>query len=584
MTDTINGSDAILKVIRSWGVDHIYGYPGGSYDSGMNAIYNQKKELKFIRVRHEEAGALAASAEAKLTGKIGVCFGSSGPGAAHLLNGLYDARSDHAPVLAMVAQVPSTNMNLDFFQAVDEEPMFEDVANAYCKTAITAESLPRLIDDAIRHAYKYHGVAAVIIPKDFGWAKIKDNYITNANNLQKPIYPEPDPDKIDKAYNLIKNAKAPELYFGLGAKNSRKELEEISKKFKMPLVSSVPAKGVVPNGFKGYLGSEGRVGSKPASETSFNADVALEVGEDVPFSIFYFPPKTKVIQIDTDIEKLGKRHPTTVGILADAKKSLQALLNKGKELKPTAFYKASLADMDNWEKWHNSFIDSKETPVRPEPIYDVLDKTASDKAIFTVDVGNSNINFERLINMHDDQKWTLSGQHATMGYAVPAGQAAKIVYPDRDVYTLSGEGAFPMMGQEILTQIEYNLHVINIVFSNGTLGYIEGEQRDDTHQPLSGVYLPDTNWEAITNGFGAKGYTARNKQEFKNALEDAKSVKGPVVIDVKLTHEMPLTTQHMYIDPAFQDQKKIDEFVKKYKAQSLKPFSYFLKKAKNEQL
>ena len=142
MAKMISGSDAVLKVIRQWGVKHIYGYPGGSFDSTMNAIYNQRKELEFIQVRHEEAGALAATADAKLTGKIGVCFGSAGPGAIHLLNGLYDAKHDHVPVLAIIAQVPSTRMNLDFFQAMDEEPAFEDVS-VWNKTAMTAESLPR---------------------------------------------------------------------------------------------------------------------------------------------------------------------------------------------------------------------------------------------------------------------------------------------------------------------------------------------------------------------------------------------------------------------------------------------------------
>lgn len=173
----ISGSDAVLQVIQKWGVKHIYGLPGGSFDSTMNAIYNQRETLKYIQVRHEEAGAIAASADYKLTGKIGVCFGSAGPGAVHLLNGLYDAKEDGIPMLAIVAQVPTKRMNMDFFQAMNEEPIFDDVA-VWNRTAMTAESLPMLTDEAIRQAYAHNGVAVLTIPKDLGWAEIEDNFET----------------------------------------------------------------------------------------------------------------------------------------------------------------------------------------------------------------------------------------------------------------------------------------------------------------------------------------------------------------------------------------------------------------------
>ncbi|KZU54507.1 Pyruvate oxidase [Lactiplantibacillus plantarum] len=166
-----------------------------------------------------------------------------------------------------------------------------------------------------------------------------------------------------------------------------------------------------------------------------------------------------------------------------------------------------------------------------------------------------------------------------MGFGVPAALAAKVNYPDRDVYSLSGDGAFAMLSEEILAQVKYNLHIINIVFSNETLGFIEAEQTDDSHQPLSSVDLPDTDWAKVGEGYGAVGYTVRTKAEFKQALEDAKKTDKPVVIDVKLTHAMPFTTEHMYLDDAWQDKDKIAEFVKKYDAQALKPFSYFLKQA-----
>ena len=573
----ISGSDAVLKVIQKWGVKHIYGLPGGSFDSTMNAIYNQRETLKYTQVRHEEAGAIAASADYKLTGKIGVCFGSAGPGAVHLLNGLYDAKEDGIPMLAIVAQVPTKRMNMDFFQAMNEEPIFDDVA-VWNRTAMTAESLPMMTDEAIRQAYAHNGVAVLTIPKDFGWAEIEDNFETNAS-VHTVNYPAPTAESVADAVKLIKAAKSPMIYFGVGAKDAAEELKAASEKFKMPLVSSVLAKGIIEDDYPAYLGSTGRVAPKPGAEIGFSTDLILWVGNNVPFSIFLLNKKAKVIQIDIDSEKFGKRHHTNVAIQADAKKALAAINAAGEARDDSAFYDAAVADKKNWDKWQASFNDSTESPVRPEPIFDVLNQEASDKAVWAIDVGNVNINFERLIRMHDDQKWATSGIYATMGFGVPAALAAKVNYPDRDVYSLSGDGAFAMLSEEILAQVKYNLHIINIVFSNETLGFIEAEQTDDSHQPLSGVDLPDTDWAKVGEGYGAVGYTVRTKAEFKQALEDAEKTDKPVVIDVKLTHAMPFTTEHMYLDDAWQDKDKIAEFVKKYDAQALKPFSYFLKQA-----
>lgn len=330
MANKISGSDAILKVIESWGVDHIYGYPGGS----------------------------------KLTGKIGVCFGSAGPGAIHLLNGLYDARHNHAPVLAIVGQVPLASMNRDMFQAMDEEPAFLDVA-AWTKNAVNAQNLPELVDEGIRHAYKYHGVAVLILPKDLGWDEIDDTYVSSATDYQALIYPEPEPTKIDQAIELIKNAKSPIIYFGRGAANAADELKEVSEKLKLPLVSSYLGKGVLEDAYPAYMGTTGRVANKSAFDVAFGADLLLWVRNDSPFSRALFNPAAKVIQIDIDSEKIGKRHPVEVAILADAKKTSAAIAAKSDELPAKPFYKAALANNKNWRNWEDSFKNDQGTPIRP---------------------------------------------------------------------------------------------------------------------------------------------------------------------------------------------------------------------------
>ena len=237
VTQKINAADAMLKVMADWGIDHIFGLPGGSFDSTMNALHNQKAIMRYIQVRHEEVGALAASGEAKVTGKIAATFGSAGPGAVHLLNGLYDAKYDHVPVLALVGQVATGVMNTDYFQEMNENPMFADVA-VYNRTVMTAEQLPLVVDQAIQQAYKNSGVAVVTIPTDLGWQPIEDHFEATANLFQMGNYPEPRSTDIQQTLQLIKEAKQPIIYFGQGAKAAGDELVALSDKLSIPMMSS----------------------------------------------------------------------------------------------------------------------------------------------------------------------------------------------------------------------------------------------------------------------------------------------------------------------------------------------------------
>lgn len=566
----INGADAMLQVLYNWHIDHIYGFPGGSFDSGMNAIYDFKDKMKYIEVRHEEAAALAASAEYKFSGKLGVCFGSAGPGAVHLMNGLYDAKYDHVPMVAIVANVPTSRQDMDFFQAFDEKPWFDPVA-VWNHQIKRADQIPGMMDEAIRQAYAKMGPAVLILPKDFGWDKISDNFRVNYDaHAVTPNYAAPKKESVDAAVKLLKEAKNPVVYYGLGVKGAGKELKEFADKFKTPLMSSVLAKGIVEDKFPAYMGSIGRVAPKPSNDIQTHADLVVWVGNDTPFSLFFFNPKAKVIQIDVDSEALGKRHAVDVPILADGKKTLQAIIDAGEERSESPLYKAAIADRENWDSWQESFADSDETPMRPEPVFDVINKEAADDAVFAVDVGNVNINFQRLMNLHDDQIWATSGLYATMGFGAPASLAAATVYPKREVWNLAGDGAFAMMNQELLTQARYNMHVLNVVFTNETLGFIQAEQEDESHQPLSGVIIPDNNWAKVADGMNVKGVVVRNKKEFADAVKEFKNMDGPMLIDVKLTHAMPYSTElNTLDDPAF---------VKKYQAEALKPFSYFAKK------
>lgn len=473
---------AMLKVLESWGVDHIYGIPGGSINSLMSALYEERNTIRYIQVRHEEVGAIAASVDAKLTGKIGVCFGSAGPGATHLFNGLYDAQLDHVPVLAIIGQVASTAMNYDSFQELNENPMFADVS-IYNRTVMTPESLPYIIDEAVRRAYKYKGVAVVTIPVNFGLIDIDEDYFSSAINYRESIL-IPDSKDISEAVTLILKAKRPVLYVGQGIKGASQEAIKLAKHYSMPIISSVMAKGIIPDDTANYMGTAARVASKPANEALSESDLILFTGSDFPFAKFFFPKNAKFIQIDTDSSKLGKRHKTDVAILADAKEAMK-LLKVGAEAKPAGrWYNANIKNRENWQEWLQSFSCSNAIPLRAEPVFKEINRIADDDAIFITDVGNVTIFAVRMLKMNGKQKFSTSGFFATMGYGVSGGIAAKLSYPKRQVFTLNGDGAFSMVMQDIITQVKYNLPIINIVFSNNSLGFIYAEQEDSKQKKI----------------------------------------------------------------------------------------------------
>lgn len=567
MENTIKSGVAMLNVLESWGVDHIYGIPGGSFNSIMNALYDRKEKIKFIQVRHEETGAIAAAAEAKLTGKIGVCFGTAGPGATHLFNGLYDAQMDHAPVLALVGQVASTAMNYNSFQEMNENPMFTDVS-VYNRTVMTPESLPFIIDEAIRKAYEHQGVSVVTIPVDYGYIDIPDKDITSAKNHRVATI-LPDDKNIQEAIRLLEAAKRPVLYVGQGARGAKDEIIALSEHYSMPIVLSVLAKGIIPDSTENFMGMAARVATKPANEALQMSDLILFVGSNFPFARFFFPKEARFIQIDTDSSKLGSRHKTNVAILGDAKESMKRLVQNGRRKPVTRFLEACRQNRQNWLNWMHSFDDTKDSPMRPEPVFKEINRIATDDAVFITDVGNVTIFAIRLLDMNgNQQQFTTSGLFATMGYGVPGGIGAKLSYPDKQVFTLSGDGGFAMVMQDIITQVKYNLPIINIVFSNASFGFIDAEQ-EDTRQPKYGVELMDADYAKIAEGMGAKAFSVTHPDQLKNAFDEASASKVPVVIDIKLNHERPFPAEAFILDEEKYGKEAVEAFKKRYQVKDM---------------
>lgn len=575
MEKTIKSGVAMLNVLESWGIDHLYGIPGGSFNSVMRALHDKQETFKFIQVRHEETGAIAAAAEAKLTGRIGVCSGTAGPGATHLFNGLYDAQLDHVPVLALIGQVASSAMNRNAFQEMNENPMFTDVS-VYNRTVMNPESLPFIVDEAIRQAYEHNGVAVVTIPVDYGYMDIPDVDISSARNHRKGT-PRPDMEDIRAAVELIEKAERPVLYVGQGARGAGEEVVALSEHYAMPVVLSVLAKGIIPDRTENFMGMAGRLSTKAANEALLASDLIVFVGSNFPFASYFFPPEAKFIQVDTDSSKLGSRHKTDSAILGDAGEVMRLLRKNGPRKTPGRWLEANRTNRQNWLKWMWGFGDSDEVPLRAEPVFKEINRIAEEDAIFVTDVGNVTIHAVRLLEMNGSkQQFTTSGLFATMGYGVPGGIGAKLSYPRRQVFTLNGDGGFAMVMQDIITQVKYRLPVINIVFSNDSLGFIEAEQ-EEIRMPKYGVELAGADYAGIGRAMGAAGFTVTRREQLREVFDQARQSDIPVVIDVKIRNERPFPAEAMILDSQVHGSEAVARFKAFYKVKGMPLLKELLK-------
>ena len=299
-----------------------------------------------------------------------------------------------------------------------------------------------------------------------------------------------------------------------------------------------------------------------------DTDLILFIGSDFPFAKFLFRQDAKFIQVDINPSKLGSRHRTDVAILGDAKETMKQLVASGEKRQATPFFKACKENRKNWLKWIHSFDNRKDSPLRPEPVFKEINRIAEKDAIFITDVGNVTIFAVRFLDMNPQQRFTTSGIFATMGYGVPGGLAGQLSYPDRQIFTLSGDGGFSMVMQDIITQVKYQLPIINIVFSNASFGFIEAEQ-EDTKQTKYGVSLQDVDYAAIAEGMGAKGFSVTQYDQLEEVFNQAKASRVPVVIDVKITNDRPFPAEAMILDPEEYGEKAVETFKKRYEVHGM---------------
>ncbi|EHI77801.1 pyruvate oxidase [Streptococcus sp. oral taxon 058 str. F0407] len=575
----ITASAAMLNVLKTWGVDTIYGIPSGTLSSLMDALA-EDKDIRFLQVRHEETGALAAVMQAKFGGSIGVAVGSGGPGATHLINGVYDAAMDNTPFLAILGSRPVNELNMDAFQELNQNPMYNGIA-VYNKRVAYAEQLPKVIDEACRAAVSKKGPAVVEIPVNFGFQEIDENSYYGSGSYERSfIAPALNEVEINKAVEILNNAERPVIYAGYGGVKAGEVITELSRKIKAPIITTGKNFEAFEWNYEGLTGSAYRVGWKPANEVVFEADTVLFLGSNFPFAEVYeaFKNTEKFIQVDIDPYKLGKRHALDASILGDAGQAAKAILDKVNPVESTPWWRANVKNNQNWRDYMNKLEGKTEGELQLYQVYNAINKHADQDAIYSIDVGNSTQTSTRHLHMTPKNMWRTSPLFATMGIALPGGIAAKKDNPYRQVWNIMGDGAFNMCYPDVITNVQYNLPVINVVFSNAEYAFIKNKY-EDTNKHLFGVDFPNADYAKIAEAQGAVGFTVDRIEDIDAVVAEAVKLNKEgktVVIDARITQHRPLPVEVLELDPKLHSEEAIKAFKEKYEAEELVPFRLFL--------
>ena len=575
----ITASAAMLNVLKTWGVDTIYGIPSGTLSSLMDALA-EDKDIRFLQVRHEETGALAAVMQAKFGGSIGVAVGSGGPGATHLINGVYDAAMDNTPFLAILGSRPVNELNMDAFQELNQNPMYNGIA-VYNKRVAYAEQLPKVIDEACRAAVSKKGPAVVEIPVNFGFQEIDENSYYGSGSYERSfIAPALNEVEIDKAVEILNNAERPVIYAGYGGVKAGEVITELSRKIKAPIITTGKNFEAFEWNYEGLTGSAYRVGWKPANEVVFEADTVLFLGSNFPFAEVYeaFKNTEKFIQVDIDPYKLGKRHALDASILGDAGQAAKAILDKVNPVESTPWWRANVKNNQNWRDYMNKIEGKTEGELQLYQVYNAINKHADQDAIYSIDVGDTTQTSTRHLHMTPKNMWRTSPLFATMGIALPGGIAAKKDNPDRQVWNIMGDGAFNMCYPDVITNVQYDLPVINVVFSNDKYAFIK-DKYEDTNKHLFGCDFTNADYAKIAEAQGAVGFTVDRIEDIDAVVAEAVKLNKEgktVVIDARITPHRPLPVEVLELDPKLHSEEAIKAFKEKYEAEELVPFRLFL--------
>ena len=553
-----NTSDILVETLLQWGVDTIFGLPGDGINGIMEAIRKAKEQnkLRFVQVRHEEAAAFMACAHAKFTRKLGCCLATSGPGGIHLLNGLYDAKMDGAPVLAITGLQFHDLLGTHTQQDVALDKLFMDVA-VYNERVMGAAHMRNVAELACRTALAERSVAHITIPVDIQTEELSDDHRSKRNlpdhvsNVWAAPVQLPCKQDLEKAARILNDGKRVAILAGQGALGAGPELEYVAELLGAPIVKSLLGKACVPDDSPFTTGGIGLLGTEPSEAALHNCDRLLIVGSSFPYIEFYPKPGgVPAVQLDRNAARIGLRYPVEVGLVTDAKIGLTSLLPLLKRKKHRRFLEEAQSGMNNWRKNMLERAQNMEKPMKPQVIAHELGRFLPENSIVTSDSGTITTWWARHIPAKRGQLHSCSGNLATMACGLPYAIAAQIAYPDATVAAFVGDGGLTMLMGELATCVKYNLPIKIVVIKNNYLGQIMWEQMVFLGNPEFACDLQPIDFAAVARGFGMMSFTLEDPRRAAAVVEEAVHHRGPVLIEAIVDPYLPpmpakVTTEQM---------------------------------------
>lgn len=541
------GADILIETLIEWGVEVIFGLPGDGIDGIMESLRTHAKHLRFIQVRHEESAAFMACAYAKYTSRLGVCLGTSGPGGIHLLNGLYDAKMDGQPVLAITGHHFHDLIDTNAQQDVDLDRVFMDVA-VYTTRVMGPDHVCNVTNQACRMALSRRGVAHINFPIDFQSMPAKQGHPSERNipghNVQ--VFARraalPAEQDFERAAKVLNAGSKIAILAGAGALDATDELIALSEKLAAPIVKPLLGKACVPDDDPHTTGGIGLLGTAPSQEALEQCDTLFMIGTSFPYLEFLpKPDQARGVQIDLDPARIGLRYPVEVGLAGDSQRTLQKLLPLLKYHEDRSFLAKAQEAMKAWWKTIEERGTREDKPMKPQVVAWELGKRLREDAIVSCDSGTIATWWARQIKARRGQKFSLSGTLATMANGLPYTIAAQVAYPGRQCVAFVGDGGFSMLMADFVTAVKYQLPIKVIVIKNNVLGMIRWEQMVMLGNPEYGVKLQPIDFAMFARACGGIGLTITDPSACGDILEEALNAPGPVLVEAMVDpYEPPL--------------------------------------------
>jgi thiamine pyrophosphate-dependent acetolactate synthase large subunit-like protein len=544
MSQTV--ADVLVSVLEQTGVKQIFGLIGDSLNPIADAL--RRSNIEWVGVRHEEGAALAATGQAKLTGQLAVCAGTTGPGSTHLVAGLYEASRDHAPVLALSGDMPRKMQGIDFFQTTQPDLLFRDVS-LYTETIASPEQAPGVIHQAIATAYAGRGVAHLTLPQDVIAAKAEGEFSSVATLKPRPEFAASAED-IAEIARRIDQADSVVIMCGGGCRGAADQLRALSDRLKAPLIHSVKGKDIMPYDDPRWMGGIGMIGTKAVYNAVMGCDLLLMVGTDYPYSNF-LPSKGTVIQIDERPQVLGRRAPTVLGVTGSARPTLKLLLDEVASKTNMHFWEKVTQERQKWDEMLDKQADlarSKDR-IHPQAVARAVSDLAKFDAIFVFDTGLNTLWSGNWIRQTGAQRFIGSFNNGAVGTALAQANGIQALDRSRQVIALCGDGGFNMLMGEFLTAVHHKLPIKVVIYNNSAFGLITLEAESVGLPPFrEGIEFPNPDFAALARACGGHGFTARQPGELKAALAEAFAIDGPAIVDaVVVSNELP-NLPHLDLD------------------------------------